>query len=758
LDEECGVNGCLLFILSLLSCGCIAAAVYAGDLQFDSDSVSHPFDGMGTQIWSGDSSVQSLLSSLQIRYIRIEAFPNWASAPTPPTDGQRSSFDQYVSNNYGTSRLTTLTNTCTMLNQLGVRTVFNQFHYPSAWRTAGGELRVENHQDVALLWGAQVAYLQSHGILPDYVDLFNEPEGTWNCRVPPAQYNDVLKRVRQEMDDRGLSAVQIIGPGLAYLDHDGGGALWVGALDAAAVASLGAFSTHAWDESFNQGCGPEWLRQEWQPFRSALLAKDPDFQHPIFVTEYMTGNRIFHGIEYPGPGSNYAYSASDTLPFAVRVFEHTLSFLNGGASVPFLWEASDQSWTGSGWGLQRRASDGSAKRPTYYAIKALTDLVPAGSWVLAAPPQEDNDLYCAAFRHEDVIMLAAANGTLETKTKTVTIDHDQVTDFVRSVSYSTGGTGTGEGMFTLSEPNQIILTLPSDSILVLSLEAAAEEPPKALEWKFEGSVTDSSGNGNHATTATGGFSFARGRFGQAVAFDGTEAVIERLTGTNLPLAATDDWSMNLWVYTDNNISVGGDYHALALAVIGTNSWSKNGNARSIGNWGWGGGISFYSTTMVPTSSKVPYDVGAWQMITITYENALWAQQGTDTTGQSLKIYKNGVQIASFNPQGRYYTGGFRTADNRVNLLPTIPDAAPMRFTGKLDEFTIWRGVLSPQRIGQLASLVPVTGDLSGDRQVDLMDLAVLCGYWLSDDNDCVADLNSDQFVDLEDFAALAGSL
>lgn len=110
---------------------------------------------------------------------------------------------------------------------------------------------------------------------------------------------------------------------------------------------------------------------------------------------------------------------------------------------------------------------------------------------------------------------------------------------------------------------------------------------------------------------------------------------------------------------------GGDYHALALAAFGTNSWSKNGNARSIGNWGWGKGISFYSTTMVPTYTNVPYEADTWQMITITYEHALWSQQGTDTTGQALKIYKNGGLIASFNPQGRYYTGGFWAADNRV---------------------------------------------------------------------------------------------
>lgn len=729
-----------------------------GTLFFDSDDLSHTFGGLGVQIWAGDASIQPLLRALRIRYVRLEAFPNWASVwQDPPADGLRSSFDQYVRAWYGSSRLANMLDTSAMLDQLGIQQVFIQFHYPSAWRTAAGSLRTENHQDVALLWGAQLAYLQSHGVEPDFVELFNEPEGTWNCRVPPDQYKDVLQRVRQELDDRGLGAVRIVGPGLACLDHDSGGTLWVGALDETAVASLGGFSTHAWDEVFSQGCGPAYLRQRWQPFFTAVRSKDPFGQKPVFVTEYMTANHFFHGVEYPPPGSNYAFSASDTVPFAIRVFEHTLSLLNGGASVPILWEASDQSWSDSGWGLQRRTADGSVRRPTYYAMKAFADLVPSGSWVLAAPPQDEEDIYCAAFKQEGGVVLAAVNGTSEVRTKTVVIRSSDPMDFVHAVSYAAHETGAGEGMFVVPGPNQIDLTLPADSVLTVAFEFSASAPEKVLEWKFEGNLEDTSGNENHVTAAEGGFGYARGQCGQAISLDGRDVLIEMTRGTNLPLHAADDWSMNLWVFAEDEISYGPDYHALALAVMGTNSWSENGNARSIGNWGWGGGISFYSTTMVPTASHVPYDAGRWQMITLTYDHSLWQEQGTDTTGQALKVYKDGTPIASFDPQGRYYTGGFKEADNRVSLLPVIPDQAPERFVGRLDEFTIWRGVLLPARIQQMASQVPVAGDLSGDRRVDLEDFLVFCGFWLSQEGDSVANFNADDVVDLMDFAVLAES-
>lgn len=730
------------------------------DVVIDTDAVSHTFDGLGAQIWSGDTAVGPLLADLNMTHVRMELGPNWAMIDNPPADGTRASFDAYVAQHYGSSRRTNMQTSMAMLNALGIRPIFNQFHVPSSWRTTWGVLRSEHFQDYALLWGAMLVYLDAAGVRPQYVELFNEPEGTWNCRVTPEGYNDVLKLTRAELDFRGFSDVKIIGPGLAYLDHNSGGANYINALDPDAMASLGAFSSHAWDETFSQGCGPEFIRQRWVPFGSAIAAKDPFFEKPIFVTEYMTGNRTFHGVTYPAPGDNYDYSASDTLPFAVRVFENTLSMIYAGASVMILWEAADQSWSSAGWGLQRRAVHGSVRRPVYYAMKTLADLVPPGSQVLVAPAQPDNDIYLVAFATPEGVSLAAVNGTDSSRTKTVVFDNCIGVELFSSLAYSAAGYTNGTEFFTINADDQIVLNMPSDSVLVLAFnsEPIISTVEKVLEWKCEGNLDDTSGNENHATTATGGFTFARGKFGQALAMDGTEAVIELLGGVNLPLQAEDNWSMSLWVYTDVNISVGGNYHALALAAMGTNSWSKNGNARSIGNWGWGSGISFYSTTMVPTGTGVPYDTGRWQLITITYDHSLWQEQGTDSTGESLKIYKDGSLISSFNPQGRYYTGGFRLADNIVSLLPTIPDAAENRFVGKLDEFTIWRGVLSPTQIQNMALQAPVFGDLNGDGVVDLADLAVFFGLWLSTSADCVADLDDNQIVNLYDFAALANQI
>ena len=124
------MNNRSVYILVLLPWCCSGVAVQAADLLFDGNSISHSFDGLGAQIWSGDASIQSLLTILRIQYIRMEATPNWAGiSEAPPTDGQRSSFDQYVSTYYGSTKLANMISTSAMLNQLGIKTVFNQFHY-----------------------------------------------------------------------------------------------------------------------------------------------------------------------------------------------------------------------------------------------------------------------------------------------------------------------------------------------------------------------------------------------------------------------------------------------------------------------------------------------------------------------------------------------------------------------------------------------------------------------------------------------------
>jgi hypothetical protein len=294
-----------------------------------------------------------------------------------------------------------------------------------------------------------------------------------------------------------------------------------------------------------------------------------------------------------------------------------------------------------------------------------------------------------------------------------------------------------------------------DTIAFISDTESAE---KVLEWKLDNDTNDSSGHNNDGVY-NGTPSYVDGYYNECIELDGSShssAKVQIDDPCDLPLGGGENWSMNIWVNPANDISSGGDYHGLGIAGFGDPSrYDAAGMARYIHNWGWGSGIAFYSCGMRGMSSGVPYDVGKWQMVTVTYNHNLWYMNiwgGTSKTnqGDSLKIYKNGALIGSFNPQGTSYNGGFYPVDYeydslnsvRATILDITHDHPGNCYQGKIDDFTIWTGVLSPQEIASLT----MQGDYDKDNDVDYNDLYVQIDYWLDDYN-----TTEDTNLPLEDF-------
>lgn len=254
---------------------------------------------------------------------------------------------------------------------------------------------------------------------------------------------------------------------------------------------------------------------------------------------------------------------------------------------------------------------------------------------------------------------------------------------------------------------------------------------KVVEWKLDGNITDTSGYKNHAK-ATGTLNFVDGVYGQCLEFSGAgNATVKVEDANGLPLGTGQAFSLNVWVKPAVDISSGTAYHGLGLAGIGKHGWSYTGMARCIGNWGWGKGVSFISTGVLAGSSGVAYVPNQWQMITMTFDPDLWVSSPSkDITGDSLKVYRNGELIQTCHPQGQYYGGNFYSfeAFPIVELLPIIADHNT-NYSGKLDDFGVWRGVLSPEEI---LELMPYQGDFDEDHDVDLTDLNAFAGDWLED--------------------------
>ncbi|MEN6309764.1 MAG: hypothetical protein ABFD91_18615 [Anaerohalosphaeraceae bacterium] len=381
--------------------------VKAVDIEFDVTDVSHPFAGFGAQVWPGDLRVESLFANLNIKYMRM--CPDGCS--NPPTDATQGQTDAYVSSEYnGTTRGSSIITSLQMAERLDIQVILNMFGGPSAWLGTDRRLKADNFDDFAQLWASQVSFFTNRGLQVSYIELANEPEGDWNIYIPPADYNTVVKRVRQELDSRGLTEVGIIGPGLAYLYH---GPSWINALDSESRAALAGWSTHAWDEGWgNTDALPSYLDMRWRDyFGAAVNEADPAHAKPIIVTEYATGVRTYNGVDY---GSSY----TETVQFAQRCYENSLTLLNNGANVLCYWEAANQSWQTSPMSGFLRTD--SSPRPVYDAMETLAPRIPDGAMVLRRT-WSDPAITATGFIGDHKLVLAFANSTSNTITRTVKI-------------------------------------------------------------------------------------------------------------------------------------------------------------------------------------------------------------------------------------------------------------------------------------------------------------------------------------------------
>lgn len=209
---------------------------------------------------------------------------------------------------------------------------------------------------------------------------------------------------------------------------------------------------------------------------------------------------------------------------------------------------------------------------------------------------------------------------------------------------------------------------------------------KIVEWKLDGNALDSSGLGNHGSIE-GAPQFMTGIDGQCLDFQGGYDVVYCFDAVNLPVGAANAWSINVFVYADVQppdltvIAGFGDPYGTnpqGGVLVGEERYVMNHLG---GPFFWGNGDPDLSTA-------AKYEPQKWNMITVTYD------------GSTLKMYKsivNGevVEIGS-------KAASFVNASNAVYLDPVKWN----HFIGKIDEFTVWSGVLTQAQMLQLASVLP----------------------------------------------------
>jgi len=256
---------------------------------------------------------------------------------------------------------------------------------------------------------------------------------------------------------------------------------------------------------------------------------------------------------------------------------------------------------------------------------------------------------------------------------------------------------------------------------------------KVIEWKFDGTLSDTSGSGLDATPFpnAGAIVYDAGVSGQALLSDGTNCACKTGISTSvLPVLAADTWSVNVWVYPT---ALPQDWRM--VWCLGNKPDGKK-NVRSIYSSGYSTGapaITYVGMaspdgvtgTTTYISTHIPWQINQWQMITTTYDGAI------------VRVYRNGVLIAMRSDTYLDAPGEVRVPSNTWSSTSFFP--------GKFDEFTVWRGVLTQDEILDL--IVPgVLPEVQLNQQVAYYTMEDLAASALPDHSGLAHDGTPDGFT------------
>ena len=196
-----------------------------------------------------------------------------------------------------------------------------------------------------------------------------------------------------------------------------------------------------------------------------------------------------------------------------------------------------------------------------------------------------------------------------------------------------------------------------------------------MERNDAGELMDTSGYGVTAPQK-GTPTFVEGISGDAMQSDGVDDEI-RVKAAHLPVEAGAPWTLNVFVYLDEQPE--------ELTIIGGFGDVKSG--RPIGCQRFlvkfKQGIHFWGSC-VDVNAGVPFELGRWQMVTVTYD------------GKTVAIYKDGKHLVS-SEQPLAEAAPFAV------VTPLDHWKKNNRLKGRIDDFSIWSGALTAEQVEELAA-------------------------------------------------------
>jgi hypothetical protein len=242
--------------------------------------------------------------------------------------------------------------------------------------------------------------------------------------------------------------------------------------------------------------------------------------------------------------------------------------------------------------------------------------------------------------------------------------------------------------------------------LAVAPSSASADSSLVGQWHFDaGSGTvaaDSSGLGNDGTIS-GGAAWVPGKFGSALSFNGTTAVVDVPDSTSLEPASAI--TVSAWV--EEKGTPGSYRYILAKGENGCLSASYGLYT------GANGGLAFYvyngegnSYVISPNAGSGVWD-GTWHLAVGVYD------------GTSVRLYLDGAQVGS----GAARSGPipYRNASSNDLFIGGYPGAQNITgcgagsFRGLIDEVNIWSQALSASEVSALMS-APTAGGSPGGAQ------------------------------------------
>ena len=200
-------------------------------------------------------------------------------------------------------------------------------------------------------------------------------------------------------------------------------------------------------------------------------------------------------------------------------------------------------------------------------------------------------------------------------------------------------------------------------------------------YSFSGNSADSSGNNNHMIN--NGATLSSDRFSNsnsAYSFDGVNDYMG-ITSPAFQIGETSSFTVSFWVNKANTTFGMPYWHGLTQTQGGAGKFVHFMQASATGNnMHWG--TNKQGSAWVWAQST--YTVGVWEHWAGVYDN------------KNMKLYKNGVQVAT----NSYSYTGATTATMPFYIGSNVINTNSF-FSGKIDDFGIWQRALSATEITTL---------------------------------------------------------